>query len=504
MLNSIGRSFVIGGRYLGLIVLALLLQGCGGSSNLRPWHTEFLSEEFTAGRVGDEVRSFDDYLALEARLFDQLDEKIYAVTERGPAHVLERYSAGSAADPANWDKNWNRSFELAHPSAIGGVLLLHGMSDSPYSMRALGEMLNRRGYHVVGLRLPGHGTAPSGLKRVAWQDMAAAAELGMRHLAATVGQKPLHMIGYSAGAPLALNHALDGLEDPALPMPASLVLISPAVRIHPAGGLAAFKNALSALPGLGGLAYLQIMDEFDPYKYNSFATNAASQVHRLTSHVGRRIEALSRDAISAGRFPPILVLKSTVDATVTTDAVVTDLLMRLPPRRNELLLFDINRNAAIQATLMIDDPGPLTNRLMADRNLPFAVTYVTNENPYSTRLVAKYKPPFAAEQVTGQALDLSWPRGVVSLSHVALPFPPDDPLYGQRPPESGERVFLGDLAIKGERGVLRIPEDFLLRLRYNPFHSYMETRIQRWLDEAGAQAMGTKIDAPGVLSPQPQ
>jgi len=491
VLKNAFQSFAAGSRVFGWIALVLFLHGCGGGANLRPWHTEFLSEEFTARMAEEGVRSFDDYLALEARLFKQLDEKVYAVTERGPAHALERYSAGSAADPGHRQDNWNRSFELAHPSATGGVLLLHGMSDSPYSLRALGEMLNRHGYHVIALRLPGHGTAPSGLRHIAWRDMAAAAELGMRHLSARLGTKPLHMIGYSAGAPLALNYALDRLDDQDLPMPASLVLISPAIRIHAAGALAGFKNALSALPGLGGLAYLQVMDEFDPYKYNSFATNAASQVHLLTSHVGRRINALSRDAAAAGEFPPILVLKSTVDSTVTTDAVVTDLLIRLPPHRNELLLFDLNRNAAIQATLLVDDPGPLTNRLLLDRNLPFAVTFLTNEHPYSTHVVAKYKPPFAAEEANAQVLDLAWPRGVVSLSHVALPFPPDDPVYGQRPPENSERVFLGDLAIKGERGVLRIPEDWLLRLRYNPFHSYLETRVLKWLDDAGRRAVGT-------------
>ena len=61
--------------------------------------------------------------------------------------------------------NWNRTFELA-PSggdATCGVLLLHGMSDSPYSLRAIAERIHREGGHVLGLRLPGHGTAPSGL-----------------------------------------------------------------------------------------------------------------------------------------------------------------------------------------------------------------------------------------------------------------------------------------------------------------------------------------------------
>ena len=51
---------------------------------------------------------------------------------------------------------------------------MHGMSDSPYSLRALGQRFHREGYHVVGLRLPGHGTVPSGLLKTTWKDMAAA------------------------------------------------------------------------------------------------------------------------------------------------------------------------------------------------------------------------------------------------------------------------------------------------------------------------------------------
>ena len=477
-------------KCLLLAVLLVFVQGCSSRPSLKLWHTEVLTEEFTAGMVeAGQVRNFDDYLALEERLYRQLDEVIYAKTERGPAHMLERYSYGSAADPERRPVKWNHSFELPRQSAIGGVLLLHGMSDSPYTMRALGETLNQHGYHVVVLRLPGHGTAPSGLRHVSWQDMAAAAKLGMEHLASELGSKPLHIIGYSAGAALAMNYTLDALAAADGPLPASLVLVSPSIRIHPAGALAGFKNSLAVLPGLGGLAYLLVMDEFDPYKYNSFATNAGAQVHRITTEVGRRMQALVRDPAALERFPPILVLKSTVDATVTTDAVVTHLLMGLPAGRNELVLFDINRNAAIKAKFLVDDPGPLTDRLMLDPQLPFAVTIVGNENPYSTRIVARYKPPFSQETSATKYLDLAWPSGVVSLSHVALPFPPDDPLYGQQPPDGDNQVFLGDMATKGERGLLRIPADWLLRLRYNPFHSYMQTRVLEWLGDAGSDSL---------------
>ncbi len=467
--------------HLATIALLFFVQACSGPP-LKPWHTEKLTEEFTAARA-DEVQSFVDYQQLEERLFRQLEEKVYAQVQTGPEYELVRYSAGSAADPQNKTPNWNRSFELTSEAPTGGVLLLHGMSDSPYSLRALAQTLNQRGYWVVGLRLPGHGTAPSGLKYLSPADMIAAVRLAMAHLDAALGGGPIHIVGYSTGAPLALNFALDAIEDTALPVPVSLVLISPAIRVHAAAGAARFKDGMSVVPGLKGLAWLQIQPEFDPYKYNSFATNAGDVVHQLTRSVDSRIAALDP---SNPALPPILVFKSTVDATVTTEAVVDNLLAVLAPDRHELVLFDINRTAA-KSTLLIDDPGPLTQRLMDDATLRFAVTFITKENPQSTAVVARHKDPFTADVSDIEPLDLAWPNGVISLSHVALPFPPDDPLYGRRPPDNDDILFLGELAMQGERGLLKIPDDWLLRLRYNPFYQVIETRVLEWFDTANAQ-----------------
>jgi hypothetical protein len=36
---------------------------------------------------------------------------------------------------------------------------------------------------------------------------------------------------------------------------------------------------------------------------------------------------------------------------------------------------------------------------------------------------------------------------------------------------------LGDLSLRGEKGVLHMPAGDLLRLRYNPFHAYLRNRI---------------------------
>ena len=362
---------------------------------------------------------------------------------------------------------------------VGAVLLLHGMTDSPYTFRALAETLNQRGFHVLGLRMPGHGTAPSGLTSVSWRDMAAVVAIGMKHLADRMGDKPIHIVGYSTGAPLAVNYTLDALDTGEARLPSSLILISPAVSLHRAAALAGFKRRLSSVPGMGGMAWLQVLPEFDPYKYNSFATNAAEQVYRVTSSVSGRMASRARSG-SLAVFPPTLVFKSTVDATVSTNAVVDNLLARLAPERNELVLFDVNRSA-VKSILMTEDPGPLTDRVMNDGKLPFVVTLVANETPKSTRVVARHKRPYSIDISRSEPLDLHWPRGVISLSHVALPFPPDDPLYGQRPPDNEDVLFLGEMAIQGERGMLKLPDSWLLRLRYNPFYDYMERRVLDWL-----------------------
>jgi hypothetical protein len=162
----------------------------------------------------------------------------------------------------------------------------------------------------------------------------------------------------------------------------------------------------------------------------------------------------------------------------------------LAPHRHELVLFDVNRYA-VKSRLMISDPGPFTNRLMGESGLPFSVTFVTNENPESVSVVARHKSPFSTEAAKIEPLNLDWPRGVISLSHLALPIPPDEPLYGRRPPDNEDVLFLGEMALLGERGLLVFPDDWLLRLRYNPFYAYLEMRAVDWMDRAGKRDRAT-------------
>jgi hypothetical protein len=77
-----------------------------------------------------------------------------------------------------------------------------------------------------------------------------------------------------------------------------------------------------------------------------------------------------------------------------------------------------------------------------------------------------------------EAIDEGYPADVYSLSHVALPFPTSDSLYGRfptRPDEYG--VSLGTLAPRGEHGVLVMSIGAMLRMSSNPFFDYLARRI---------------------------
>jgi alpha-beta hydrolase superfamily lysophospholipase len=471
-------------KALLLICILLLLQSCS-ESPVEVWHTTDLESEFAAENA-DEVLTLADYLQLETRLFAELDSRVYAEVDTGDANALIRFSRGSLSDPSQFEPNWNRSFLLETDKPSGGVLLLHGMSDSPYSLRALALALNNAGLLVLGIRLPGHGTIPAGIKDLRVEDLVAVTELAAKDMQHRLDGLPLHIVGYSTGATLATHYALEAAADEELQVPASLVLISPAIRVHPVAALARVNDALANLPGLGSLAWLDVMPEFDPYKYNSFPSNAGDVVYRITRTVARKLqERIASNPASI--LPPTLVLKSTVDATVTTTAVIDQLLIRLKPNRHELVLFDINR-AAAYGVLLTDNPGPLNERLLADDKLPFSIRFIGNRTIDDLNVVMRYKTPFSAAPTITESMDLRWPPNVISLSHVAIPFSPDDPLYGKQRPNNSEAIYLGELALRGERGLSKIPAEWVMRMRYNPFYTVVENRTLEWIRLASASS----------------
>jgi hypothetical protein len=77
--------------------------------------------------------------------------------------------------------------------------------------------------------------------------------------------------------------------------------------------------------------------------------------------------------------------------------------------------------------------------------------------------------------MTTTPLDLAWPQNFYSLSHVAMVFPTDDELYGANPTAA---VPIGAIQARGERNVLRVSMENMMRARHNPFFDYVAERIR--------------------------
>jgi alpha-beta hydrolase superfamily lysophospholipase len=446
--------------------------------DLKAWHRLNL-DDLRASDM-DDTFTFAQYAAREDALFAQIKsfESTIDPLERTP---VNRYHPGSLSHPASAGRDWNRSFETKPSTVRGGALLIHGLTDSPYSMRAVAEVLSERGIYSLALRMPGHGTLPSGLVRSSWKDWLAAVRVGVRHVKASIPPgTPLILVGYSNGGALVLKYTLEALEQEHSARPAKLILLSPMIGVTPAAGLAWWISRLGVVPYFEKANWLDVIPEYNPFKYNSFPANAGFQTASLT----RAVRADLDRAASSGRIkdlPPMLTFQSIVDATVSTPAVVHTLYDRLPPNGSELVLFDVNHLSGIDVFLQPAD-RTLIGSLFDQQSRSYRRVLVTNSSADTREVDAQTFEPNATA-ATRRALGLHWPAQVFSLTHVAIPFPVDDPLYGIEGPSTATGLLpIGRLNPRGERAVLIVGTDTLMRLSSNPFFSFMAERIKEWVE----------------------
>jgi alpha-beta hydrolase superfamily lysophospholipase len=468
------RAVLFGVALLAGIVVVFALQARVRLPDLSAWHTMRLREEFHAGRT--DVATFQDYLRLEEKLFAEMQSRLLDDVEARDPWPLGKYHPGSVPARLARETPWNRSSVRTPPDPRGTVLLVHGLSDSPYSMRAIADTFYTQGYEVMLLRLPGHGTIPSALRDVDWKDWYAAVALAAKDAASRCGPgRPFLAGGHSTGAALLTLYALRSLSDPSLPAPQRLYLMSPAIGISGLAFLTQIVSALSFVPGLEKSDWVDVLPEYDPYKYNSFPVNAARQIYRVTRAVQEELDTQG-EAGRLDRMPRILVFHSLVDATVKTTEVVRGLLGRLPAHGHELVVFDVNRNEKLQGLI---GPAPLDylERIRNAAEQPFGLTLVANQGVDSIEM-ATYTRPAGSRDVTVEKLPLAWPAGVISLGHVAIPFPPDDPVYGLAPRSEDGLVFpLGSFPARGEAGALVVPLATFARLRSNPFFDVIRAKV---------------------------
>jgi alpha-beta hydrolase superfamily lysophospholipase len=447
---------------------------------LARWHT-FVPHELKARAL--DGADWNQYLVQEAKIFDDVRTE---VTEKlGPDErlPLNRYFEGSAVYPAHFIQDFNRSYILEPKGTpVGAVVLLHGLTDSPYSQRHIARFYRDHGFVAIVIRLPGHGTVPAGLIDAEWEDWSAATRLAVREARRRIGPSaPLHLVGFSNGGALAIKYSLDSIADPQLSRPDRIILISPMIGITRFARFAGIASLPALFPAFAEAAWLSIVPEFNPFKYNSFPVNGAVQSYRLTQALQRQITLYGRTGQLAA-LPPIMTFQSVMDYTVSTSAIITALYSHLPPNGSELVLYDVNRTVKFGALLRPSADTAL-GRLLPNKARNYRTTIITNADVPSGEEVER---SIAAGDVTetDRPLGIAYPDGLYSLSHVALPFPMNDSLYGLTPdPTEDFGLHLGSLAPRGERDVLIASLDSLLRASSNPFFPYMIERIGEGIED---------------------
>ena len=486
------KMFFKTAKYVLITFLVLFFLLCAGvafrlffAPQLQPWHT-FIPSELTAAET--DKADWKEYIDHEKKIFDNIHQEVVLKIQESEKASLNRYFEGSLIYPPHFAENWNQSYVMLPKNPKGSVVLLHGLTDAPYSLRHIAQLYYKKGYAVVGVRIPGHGTVPGALTKVTWQEWMAATKLAVREAKKmSPKEAPLHLVGFSKGGALALKYTLDALENGNLARPDKLILISPMIGITRLSQLAELLAIPSILPGFEKAAWLGIIPEFNPFKYNSFPVNAVKQARLLISEMRQQIIRLhGNDRIN--ELPPIISFQSIADYTVSTPALINDLYSYLADNGSELVLFDINRD-----TIFLPLVRPvfinMVSKMLPELPQRYKITIIGNSVPGNPGAVEQTVPAGEMDFSTKE-LGLVYPPDVFSLSHISLPFPENDSLYGSSPDANTKEEFGVNLGLisnaQGERGILEINTNLFFRISSNPLFPYIADRINEAIDELPA------------------
>jgi len=216
-----------------------------------------LNTSFTSSQL-----TFPQYIAASSEMIAQ------ARTGASP-ELLNKIVAGNSPFELHPTEGFARGRDKPY---LRGILLVHGLTDSPYFMRHLARFFQDEGFRVMAVLLPGHGTQPGDLLDVCWQDWLKTVTYGVEQLALEVDE--IYLGGYSAGGALSVCQSLCDARI------SGLFLFAPALKVSPKAALANFHKSYSWL--WPSAKWLTLHPDKDIYKYESFPKNAAAQMYALT------------------------------------------------------------------------------------------------------------------------------------------------------------------------------------------------------------------------------
>jgi len=178
-----------------------------------------------------------------------------------------------------------------------GILLLHGFTGNPASLRQMGEWLAARGHTVSCPRYPGHGTSWKELGRTRWQDWASEATRALKEIDRRC--EAVLLMGLSFGGSMALYLAARYPD-----VVRGLVLVNPYVRDPRIFASMYLSGVIPPRRGLGNDIKKAGQDELP---YEKIPARAIGQVARFLRIVQRQLPRVRQ---------PLLLFNSPEDHVV--------------------------------------------------------------------------------------------------------------------------------------------------------------------------------------------
>jgi carboxylesterase len=198
---------------------------------------------------------------------------------------------------------------ISHDGGRVGVVLSHGFTGSPASLRPWAGHLAAAGHTVRVPRLPGHGTTWQEMNRTRWEDWYAAVDAAFRELHETC--EVVVVGGLSMGGALVTRLAQEHG-----PRVRGLMLVNPAYKLDDIRlrALPVLQTVLPSLPGIGNDIKQAGQDELC---YDRIPLKALWSQTKLWSTVVRDLPEVTQ---------PVIVWHSVEDHVVPTSS--SDLLLQ--------------------------------------------------------------------------------------------------------------------------------------------------------------------------------
>lgn len=256
----------------------------------------------------DRIDSYDAYLSATRR---HLEQNLLALPGFSRSDQIE----------------WNMPFRNSLPDTCGkgprrGILLVHGLSDSPFVFRDIARTLAEDCVEVRTLLLQGHGTRPGDMINAqagVWRKQVS------NHFSALADDVDVALIGgFSLGGALATDRALSDQQ----PRPAGLVAIAPAWELNGLDNYLWLASAANLF-----LDFVEEEPELNPVKYESLTVNAAVQLTDLLERLHRSFEDRAPSDL------PLFLVASDADSVINLPYLLDSFENRFNHPGNGMMVF---------------------------------------------------------------------------------------------------------------------------------------------------------------------